>query len=335
VLKKTLNEMKKLLLFLLVLTGNTYLSYSQDTIGLKPSGKPEVLIFTDLNSSFSGGKNLNRFEITRAYFGYSYNFSPNWSGRLVFDVGNPGAGKFQLTALLKYGYLQFQKSNLTAKLGMINTTQYDVQEKFWGYRYVLKSFQDQYNMGPSADLGFSAAYNFGSIVSADFIIQNGEGYKTLDVDSVLKTGLGLTITPIKNLLLRAYYDRMKKGQAIQQTTALMAGYSNSHFKLGGEYNFQTDNVLVNGNDFSGYSVYGSLYFNPSFDLFARTDCLTSEKNLQSNPWNYSRDGRLYQGGIEYLPIKGLKIAPNFQLWQPRNSAEANIYSIFLNAEIRF
>ncbi len=328
--------MKKLLPFLFFIVGGIFTAFAQDTIKFKPSGKPEALVFTNFNSSFSGDKNINRFEITRAYFGYGYNFSPFWSGRVVFDVANPGVGKFQLTALLKFGYLQFQKNNLTVKFGMIGTTQYDVQEKFWGYRYILKSFQDQYNMGPSADIGFSAAYKIGKLVSADLIIQNGEGYKTLDVDSVLKTGVGVTFTPVKSLLFRAYYDRMKKGTANQQTTALMAGYTNKLFKMGAEYNFQNDNNLVRGHDISGYSLYGTVFLNAATNVFAHYDYLTSENGQnQLQSWNYSKDGQLYMAGLEFSPVKGLKFAPNFQLWRPRDQSRSNTASVFMNAEIRF
>jgi hypothetical protein len=328
--------MKKLLPLLFFMIGGIYAAFAQDTIKFKPSGKPEALVFTNFNSAFIGDKNINRFEITRAYFGYGYNFSPFWSGRVVLDVANPGVGKFQLTALLKFGYFQFQKNNLTVKFGMIGTTEYDVQEKFWGNRYILKSFQDQYNMGPSADIGVSAAYKLGKMVTADLIIQNGEGYKTLDVDSVLKTGVGVTFTPVKSLLLRAYYDRMKKGAAIQQTTAFMAGYTNTLFKVGAEYNFQNDNNLVRGHDFSGYSLYGTVFLNGATNVFARYDYLTSENGQnQLQSWNYSKDGQLYMAGLEFSPVKGLKLAPNFQLWRPRDNSRSNTASVFMNAEIRF
>lgn len=328
--------MKKLLPFLFFIIGGIFTVFAQDTIKFKPSGKPEALVFTNFNSSFSGDKNINRFEITRAYFGYGYNFSPYWSGRILFDVANPGAGKLQLTALLKYGYFQFLKNDLTVKFGMIGTNQYDVQEKFWGYRYLLKSFQDEYNMGASADIGISAAYKIGKLVSADLIIENGEGYKTLDLDSVLKTGVGLTFTPMKSLLFRAYYDRMKKGAAIQQTGAFMAAYIDKRFKIGAEYNFQNDYNLVRGNGLSGYSLYSTVFLNAASNVFARYDCLSSENKLnQLQPWNYSKDGQLYMAGLEFVPLKGLKFAPNFRLWRPRDQSRSNTASVFMNAEIRF
>lgn len=308
---------------------------AQSNNEFKPSGKPEVLIFTNFNSSFSNGENVSKFEVTRAYFGYGYNFSPSLSGRVMLDVGNPGVGKLQMTAFLKYGYLQYQKEKLTVKFGMIGTNGYDIQEKFWGYRYIYKSFQDEYGMGPSADLGLSAAYKFNKIVSADVIIQNGEGYKSLDNDSALKVGVGLTIHPVKSLTLRGYYDTMKKDTANQQTIALMAGYANKYFSLAAEYNSQVDNGLKKGQDYSGYSFYGTFYVNTKINLFARYDNLNSEnKIMQTQPWNYSKDGQQLMAGLEYSPVKGIKISPNFQRWRPRSESKSVISTMFMNVEIR-
>jgi len=308
---------------------------AQDKDEFKPSGKPEVLIFTNFNSSFSDGENVSKFDLTRAYFGYGYNFSPTLSGRLMLDVGNPGVGKFQMTALLKYGYLQYHKEKLTVKFGLTGTNQYDVQEKFWGYRYIYKSFQDEYGMGPSADLGLSAAFKFNNVVSADVIIQNGEGYKSLDNDSALKAGVGVTIHPIKSLTFRGYYDTMKKNKATQQTIALMAGYTNKYFSLAAEYNNQVDNSLKDGQDYSGYSFYGTYFVNTKINLFARYDYLNSEnKIIVTNPWNYAKDGQLMMAGFEYSPVKGIKISPNFQRWSPRSEFKSVISTVFMNVEIK-
>ena len=329
-------NMKKSLLILFTFYGLFICNANaQDKAEFKPSGKPEVLIFTDFSNSSTGGTSVSKFEVTRAYFGYGYNFSPALSGRIVFDVANPGVGGLQLTAFLKYGYVQYQKQNLNVKFGLIPTTQFDVQEKFWGNRYILKSFQDQYGMGPSADFGLSAAYKFSDVVSADAIIQNGEGFRALDADSALKAGIGVTVHPVKEITLRGYYDNMKKNSATQQTAALMAGYASKKFSLGVEYNYQVDNKLKSGHDWSGYSAYGSYYFSPKTDLFARYDNLSSVKvGSASVPWNYLKDGQLFMVGFEYIPVKGIRISPNYQLWSPRDNSISNTSAIFLNVEIR-
>ena len=190
---------------------------------------------------------------------------------------------------------------------------------------------DQYGMGPSNDLGLCASYKFSEIVTADAIIQNGEGYTQFDADSTLKVGVGLTVHPTKNLMLRAYYDNMKKDKTTQQTIALMAGYTNENFKIGAEYNDQSDNNLKKDQNYSGYSVYVTYFLNAKSNLFVRYDYLSSVNNLgQLHSWNYTNDGQLFLAGFEYNPVKGIGISPNYQRWTPRNGSISAISSVFLS-----
>lgn len=301
----------------------------------KPSGKMETLIFTDFNNTTANSKSQNKFEITRAYFGYGYNFSPTLSGRIMLDFGNPGVGSLAYTGYLKYGYMQYQSKNVTVKFGLIGTTQYDLLEKFWGNRYILKSFQDQYGMGPSSDFGMSAAYKFSDIISADVIVANGEGYKALEADSVLKVGAGVTIHPVKTLTLRGYYDNMAKNGVAQQNISLMAGYANKTFNLAAEYNSQLNNKYKSGYDFSGYSVYGTVNFNSKTGLIARYDNLTSKDDTgKATSWNYAKDGSEFMLGFEFKPVKGIRISPNYQLWTPKDGTKSKISSVFMSLEIK-
>ena len=111
--------------------------------------------------------------------GYEYNFSTEWYGKVVLDVGNPGAGKHEMAAFLKNAYMEYEKDKLAVSFGLISTTQFKVSEKIWGLRYIEKSFQDAYKFNSSADLGFNIDYTFSDFISADFSIINGEGYKKI------------------------------------------------------------------------------------------------------------------------------------------------------------
>ncbi len=133
---------------------------------------------------------IRYFEIQRAYLGYQHQFSKTISGQLILDVGDPSFGNFQMTAYLKNAYMQYKKDKLTVKMGMIGLYQYKLQEDLWGGRYFYKSFMDEHKFGPSADLGAFVKYDFHKMVSADFTIANGEGYKKLESDSILKVQLG-------------------------------------------------------------------------------------------------------------------------------------------------
>ena len=301
-----------------------------------PSGKPTVKIFSNAHSTFIDGDNESAFEIKRAYFGYKYSFSENFSTKLTLDVSDPkDGGKLQMTAFLKNAALIYKKDKFTANFGLIGLYGFKVQEKHWGYRYIYKSFQDEHKFGSSADLGASFMYKFSDFISADMMILNGEGYKNLQSDDTYKGALGVTITPIKNLNFRVYYDLMSKDIA-QQTIALFAGYKADKFKICGEFNYQQNHELVEDNDLTGLSFYSTVIASKKLNFFGRFDHLTSSTlDGQNDPWNISKDGQAYIFGVEYNPIKGVKIAPNFQGWNPTEDNAPFETSIYLNLEISF
>ncbi len=302
--------------------------------GFKPSGKPFVKIYTDYHSNFTNGTTRNLFEVTRAYMGYKYSFSEYFSGKVNFDVGNPGVGKLQMTAYLKNAYIQYKKNRLTTRFGLIGTYIFNLQESQWGNRYLFKSFQDQNGFGSSADLGISIAYKLNSFVSADFAVLNGEGYKRIEVDSTLKYTIGVTLKPAKTLMFRIYYDYMNK-QAAQQTLSFFLAYTGARWKGGAEYNKQYNHGMSFGKDYSGYSFYAT-YFFKKINIFGRYDYLSSVTMAnQANPWNFAKDGQVLIAGVEISPVKGVKVSPNYQLWKPRNKAKSSVSGAYLSLEIKF
>jgi hypothetical protein len=161
-----------------------------------------------------------------------------------------------MTAFIKNAYLQYKNNGFSARLGMIGVDQFNLQEKHWGYRYIYKSFQDEYKFGACADLGAAFEYSPSEIISIDISILNGEGYKKLESDSTLKTTFGLTIRPLRGLELRGYFDRMKKDYA-QTSVALFAGYTIDKFKAGTEYNIQKNHGMINQQDLHGGAQHGA------------------------------------------------------------------------------
>ncbi len=329
---------KKHYLFVLVLlfgTSTFNLKAQSDNDSFTPFGKPLVLVFTNVNTSFSKNGNSKAFDLTRAYLGYEYFFSENISSRINIDVGDPGVGKLQMTAFIKNAYLQYKKDGFSARIGMIGTDQFNIQEKQWGYRYIRKSFQDEFNFGSSADLGMGIDYSPADFISVDISVLNGEGYKRLQSDSTFKTTAGLTIKPFTGLVLRGYIDRMKNNYA-QTSYALYTGYSTKKFRAGIEYNIQKNNGMTNNHDFSGVSVYTSLNLAHAFSIFTRYDYLWSETLVpEPNPWNYGKDGQIIMGGFDYLPAKGVKIAPTYLGWSPRDKTRPFTSTLALYFEIKF
>jgi hypothetical protein len=199
---------------------------------------------------------------------------------------------------------------------------------------LYKSFQDEHKFGPSADLGLYVSYKLFEGLTIDATIANGEGYKSIEVDSLLKYSAGVTISPVRGLDLHAYYDIMGKDKNERQILSFYAGWSVGNLKVGAEYNQQLNNQLIEGHDLTGLSFYGS-YKIKKARIFGRLDKLSSAKlGGTTDPWNFVNDGQLIIAGIEFNPVKGLKITPNYQGWNPSNSAP-KVDSFYLSCEISF
>ena len=290
-------------------------------------------VYTNYHSTWTNGEANKAFEIQRAYFGYKAQMGEHISGRLTLDVGDPNFGSLEMTAYLKNAYVQYSKNKLTAKLGMIGLHQFKMQENLWGGRYLYKSLMDEHKFGPSADLGAYVSYDIHKMLSVDFTVANGEGYKKLESDTVLKYSAGITILPFESLDLRASYDYMGSDSA-QQTLALYAAYHLGKIAVGAEYNHQFNHKRINQHDLSGISLYGS-YLMKKTRFFGRYDILSSPKlGTDTKPWNYARDGQLFIAGVEFRPVRGLIVTPNYQGWVPADGSGTS-HSVYLSLEIKF
>ncbi len=307
----------------------------QEAETFKPGGKPEVRIFTSLSSSFSDGETRNKFDLTRAYFGYNYNFSQKLSGRVVFDVADPSAGKLKFTGMLKFGYLRYQTGKWTITGGMIPLPHYDIGDKRWGFRYVFKPFHDEYGFGGAADLGLSAVYRIAPWFSADVTLMNGEGYKLAEADSTFKAAAGITISPVKELSLRGYFDTMTKNGTDQQTVELIATFETGRFILSTAYNFQKNHNLTDGNDYHGYTFNGTVSISDRVKVFGRYDNVTSEKVGNSpEPWNIARDGQLILGGFDIILAPGVNLSPNYQGWKPADTGMPFVSRFMISLDLK-
>lgn len=294
---------------------------AQEDKSFVPSGKPVFLIFSNVNSSFNENGSDSEFSLERLYLGYEYYFSKSLSGKANIDIGDPGTGSLQMTAYVKNAFLRYESAGFSARMGMIGTDQFNLIEKHWGYRYILKTLQDEHGFGSSADLGAAIGYTPAEFISFDISVLNGEGYKKVQSDSVFKYTAGVTLSPVKGLQLRFYTDLMKKASA-QNTISLFAGYTFDDFRVGIEYSRQNNNRMVENHDFSGLSAFASLKIAERYSLVARYDNIWSATDREENdPWNYSRDGQLFMAGVEYSPVNGVKIAPVFTGWIPAHGSK--------------
>lgn len=300
----------------------------------EPKGKAIVQVFGNFHTGF-GNENDNRgFELERTYLGYEYNLGKGLTVKGVMDIGKSSdVSDYQRIAYIKNAMVQWKTGNLTLSGGLISTTQFNFQEKFWGYRYIMKSFQDQYKFGSSADLGLSAAYKLADWITADAIIVNGEGYKKIQKNDGLNYGLGATFTPLNGLQIRLYGGINESGEEDKEditNLAAFVGYKCNEFTIGAEYNYMANVSNKEDVDLSGYSIFASANLSKETSLFARFDDLHSK-----NDWNISKDESAAIFGAQFKLGKYVKVAPNFRMNMPKADGAKNSCYAYVNCYVGF
>ena len=307
---------------------------AQDGKKEEPKGKAIIQVFGNFNASFENDEHSLGFVLERSYLGYEYNLGKGLSIKGVMDVGKSSAvDDYHRIAYIKNAMISWKKGGWTLNGGLISTTQFNFQEKFWGYRYIMKSFQDQYKFGSSADLGISVAYKFADWVSADAIIVNGEGYKKIQINNGLNYGLGVTLTPVKGFQMRVYGGLNESGDKDKKNSinlAAFAGYKHEKFTIGAEYNHMWNAAYADNANQYGYSVFGSVKLAKFADIYARFDDLYS-----GNDWNIAKDESTAILGAQFKLGKYVKIAPNFRFTAPKADGAKEGYFAYVNCYFGF
>jgi len=295
----------------------------------QPQGKAVVQVFSNFHTGFGSRNDDRGFELERSYLGYEYTFTDGLSVKGVMDIGKSSdVSDYHRIAYIKNALVQWKYGKLTLSGGLISTTQFNFQEKFWGYRYIMKSFQDQYKFGSSADLGISASFQLADWLSSDVVIVNGEGYKKVQVNDGLCYGLGLTLTPAKGFQIRLYGGLNESdkddGKDILNLAAF-AGYKGDGFSLGAEYNYMQHASYQDEADRYGYSVYASADVSEKTALYARYDNLYSKDD-----WNRANDESALLLGAQIKLGNYVKVAPNIRMNMPKAEGAADVYAAYVS-----
>ncbi len=308
--------------------------------GEEEPGKVSAKIYSDFNYSLDPNAPGTAFEVKRAYFGYKRALSSHFSAEIKLDIGSvDDDSKYSLIrryAYFKNACLLYHKGKITVWFGLMDMLQFKVQEKFWGHRYIYKSFMDEHRFGSSADLGTGFQYSPSDRISFDLVLSNGEGYKNLQNDNVYRVGSGLTLKPFEGLSLRGYYTIHTTSENDQMAWAVFAGYQKARFRLAAEYIVQLNYKFTANRKRYGYSLYASWIMNKHWELFARYDQLYSNVLPgESIPWNLSKDGSALLGGLQYSPIDPLKFALNYRDWVEYAGNGSSAPYLYLNIEVVF
>lgn len=294
------------------------------TAAHEPKGKAIIQIFTNFHSGFGSANDKRGFDLDRSYLGYEYNLGKGLSIKGVMDIGKSSdVNDHQRIAYIKNAQVTWIHKKLTLSGGLISMNQFSVQEKFWGYRYIMKSFQDQYKFGHSADLGLSASYRFADWITTDVTVANGEGYKKVQVKDGMLYGAGIKLNPLKALTLRLYGSINQKTEDEEKDTynlSTFMGYKTPYFSFGGEYNWMKNAKNIKHNNLHGVSVYGQARLASFAHLFARYDQLFSLGEIGRNQEELS-----LMGGVEFKLGKYIKLAPNFRYIDEKHNNQKKTY----------
>ena len=302
---------------------------AQEVKSEEPKGKAIIQVFGNFNTGFGAEGNNRGFELERSYLGYEYKLAEGLSIKSVVDMGKSSdVSDNHRLVYIKNAMITWKKGDMTLNGGLISTTQFNFQEKFWGYRYIMKDFQDMYKFGSSADLGLSFAYKFADWISADAIIVNGEGYKKIQINDGLNYGVGVTLAPVEGFQIRLYGSVNEGADDTQKdkiNLAAFAGYKGEKFSIGAEYNKMENGSYKLDADQSGYSIFTSVKVAKNTELFARFDDLYSKDD-----WNISKDEQAAILGAQFKLGKYVKLAPNFRMTNPKAAGAENRYYAYIN-----
>ena len=337
--------------------------HAQTDTTFKSSGKILVQVINRTLFETKGGSNKYGMYINRAHFGYKYQFAPKWSGTVIIDAGRPTVfgnltvqdsvgirmpnsytykeGSYY-TMTLKFSYLEFNPTpKIRLQAGGILQNHYITQEKFWGYRYVLETFDDRYFGIPSADLGFIGYFSPLEWLSVDAALSNGEGFRfNQDNQGKVKYAAGVDFKPIKNWITRIYYDNSVSSDpskpATQQLLSVFSGYRlPGMFRIGVEYNDHLNHGNLQNKDLYGLSIYGSYEISERFEFFGRYDKLQSNKlSGTAISWHYADDGQAYIIGVHSVPVKNVALSLSYQGWQPANHSLKYINTLAFSFEFK-
>jgi len=305
-----------------------------------PSGKAFALIFANFHRGITGSAaDEAAFELNRAYIGYEYSFSPEFYAKINVDVGSPNdlspLSKIRRYAYFKNAFLRYTQKKAEVEFGLISLKQFKLQEDIWERRYLMEVLADEYNFGASADLGANFHYSISKTIDADFTIMNGEGYTSLQMDDIFKYSVGSTIRLPRNFTSRVVYDWMRNGNSETNFLIFTSYDFRNIWNLAAEYIIRRNNGYVDNQDRQGFSVYGKYNINSKYQLFARYDIVASNVlEGETNPWNLAKDGTALVGGIQFIPIKNIKMALNYHDWYPRAGNMEGGGFIYFDLEVK-
>ena len=307
---------------------------------VKSPGTPITEIFTDFHLNLNDTSKTTGFSLNRAYLGYKFLPVNNFYGTIILNIGSPDElapeSEPRRYAFFREASITWAKERLKVAFGITGTRLFDFQQRFWGKRYIANTYQSINGYGYVADLGVAMDYVFSDVLKADVTIMNGEGYSNIQLDNGIRTSLGFTLTPAKQLAIRVYGDLLKSSGLWQPMFVGFLGFKNERITVGGEVTYKSNLEPVRGHHAWGVSGTGSVGLTDKTEIFTRYDYSASMIGPgEMTPWNRLNDGSFLVTGFQYSPVENVKLAVDYQGTYPNASENKPSKAIFINASFKF
>ena len=276
----------------------------------------------DLGQANIDGKNvitkdLNGFQIRRAYFQLDNDLSAKYATRFRLEADNKSLtsdGKDGVA--VKAAYLQAKNVYPRGDflVGIVSTPMFEVWEDFWGFRAIEKTEADFRGLAPSADQGaeLKGFVDANHVFGYTAFVGNGAGQKP-ETNRQKRTALALPVR-WKDLHVQPYVDyEAVHGGRDRATYELFAGYDLLKGSVGWEFVDQDQHVpAAKSVEPRGQSLFARYAYRSDLGGFLRFDYWAPDNNAGKRV-----DQEFWIAGIDWQPTKDVHVMPNLEAMEYR------------------
>jgi hypothetical protein len=261
------------------------------------------------------------FWFRRIYLTFDQSISSDVSGRLRFEMSQPGnfpeKGE-KMSPVVKDAYLKWKLGKTQAIFGLSSTPTWGIVEKTWGYRSVEKTPLDLQKLGSSRDLGLAIKGQFDDkgLVKYHVMYGNGSSNKS-ETDKGKSLLASLSLYPTKEIVVELYGDyRDVPDENDIYTAQLFAAYKTKSFRVGLQFAHQTHkNSEFLSTEVA--SIFAAAKLSNNWSTFARVDRMF-DANLSGHkisyiPFDPSAKSTFIVAGLDYSLVKNVSILPNVEV----------------------
>ena len=319
----------------------------------------------------------NGFQFTRIYFGYNRDINETFSIRFTLDANFDKEYRLQQTGsvqvlsasgdtvsvptyslqesgkafrpFVKYAYLAVHCKLIPGSkwyVGMISMPFVNIpQNQQWEYRVIAKGAMNIQGWGYTADLGVGWKGMWNDQYLVEFALTNGSGFRYPELDMFKLMELrGTDYFWRKQVIVSAFgsYEQLTHETGAVIAEALV-GFDHKKFRVGAEYArrmFSAEFAYSSGKNTDVQDLYSFwLHLKPHelITLLGRYD------SYDPNP-DVEKDGSsLLIVGVDFHPIKNLRVIPNVQINSlevednPDTEADesASVNAFYLSCEVNW